>query len=224
MKQRILAAGAGLPAAGRLRPDAGVHGGRRGERSGGGFMWPLDDRPWTMWSVWSDLGEVFWDMTCRCPRRTITAPACRDSPSTKRHPVRGRADLYEWVLAQEESGCDRYILSMDQLLSGGLVNSRSMWEHEAVTLSDGTTLTEPELLSSLLETLARDENNQVWLLDSVMRLAPTVGYDHWDLDGYNALPLLRHGGKARAGGEGTDGGEHRSGLPPGKRRYGAVSG
>lgn len=31
-----------------------------------------------------------------------------------------RAELYEWVLEQEESGCDRYILSLDQLLSGAL--------------------------------------------------------------------------------------------------------
>lgn len=76
---------------------------------------------------------------------------------------------------------------MDQLLSGGLVNSRSMWESEPVTLSDGTTLTEAELLDHLLTTLAEDKNNEVWLLESVMRLAPTVGYDHWDLDGYNAL-------------------------------------
>lgn len=98
-----------------------------------------------------------------------------------------RADLYEWVLVQEAAGCDRYILSLDQLLSGGLVNSRSMWEPEPVTLSDGTILTEKELLDNLLTTLAADPNNQVWLLESVMRLAPTVGYDHWDLDGYNAL-------------------------------------
>lgn len=54
-------------------------------------------------------------------------------------------------------GCDRYILSMDQLLSGGLVNSRSMWESEPVTLSDGTTLTEAELLDHLLTTLAEDQ-------------------------------------------------------------------
>ncbi len=98
-----------------------------------------------------------------------------------------RADLCEWVLAQEAAGCDRFILSMDQLLSGGLVNSRSMAAHEVITLSDGTELTELELLESLIQTLAADENNQVWLLESIMRLAPTVGYDHWDLEGYNAL-------------------------------------
>ncbi len=147
---------------------------------------PLDDRPdnvervqYLAWSVGYDL---------QMPPADDYRTRLQGQPLNENGTQYGdRADLYEWVLAQEEAGCDRYILSMDQLLSGGLVNSRSMWEHEAVTLSDGTALTEPELLSSLLETLARDENNQVWLLDSVMRLAPTVGYDHWDLDGYNAL-------------------------------------
>ena len=36
-------------------------------------------------------------------------------------------------------------------------------------------------------TLAADENNRVWLLDSVMRLAPTVGYAGFGLEEYNAL-------------------------------------
>ena len=147
---------------------------------------PLDDRPdnvervqYLAWSLGYDL-----QMPQADDYRTRLQGQSLNENGTQ---YGDRADLYQWVLEQEESGCDRYILSMDQLLSGGLVNSRSMWEHEAVTLSDGTTLTEPELLSLLLETLARDGDNQVWLLDSVMRLAPTVGYDHWDLDGYNAL-------------------------------------
>lgn len=147
---------------------------------------PLDDRPdnvervqYLAWSLGYDL---------QMPQADDYRTRLQGQPLNENGTQHGdRADLYQWVLEQEESGCDRYILSMDQMLSGGLVNSRSMWEHEAVTLSDGTTLTEPELLSLLLETLARDGDNQVWLLDSVMRLAPTVGYDHWDLDGYNAL-------------------------------------
>lgn len=147
---------------------------------------PLDDRPdnvervqYLAWSLGYDL---------QMPQADDYRTRLQGQPLNENGTQYGdRADLYQWVLEQEESGCDRYILSMDQMLSGGLVNSRSMWEHEAVTLSDGTTLTEPELLSLLLETLARDGDNQVWLLDSVMRLAPTVGYDHWDMDGYNAL-------------------------------------
>ena len=96
-----------------------------------------------------------------------------------------RAALYEWVLAQEEAGCDRYILSLDQLLSGGLVNSRC-FTGEAVTLSDGTVMSETELIQSLLAALSAPEN-EIWLLDTVMRLAPTVGYDGNTLDDYNSL-------------------------------------
>lgn len=98
-----------------------------------------------------------------------------------------RADLYEWVLAQEAAGCDRYILSLDQLLSGGLVSSRSLTGENPVTLSDGRTLTEAELLTELIGLLAADENNQVWLLDTVMRLAATTGYGGFGLNEYNAL-------------------------------------
>ena len=98
-----------------------------------------------------------------------------------------RADLFEWVLAQEEAGCDRYILSLDQLLSGGLVNSRAMAAEEPVTLSDGRTLGEMELLEGLITVLAADENNRVWLLDTVMRLAATTGYGGFGLNEYNAL-------------------------------------
>lgn len=98
-----------------------------------------------------------------------------------------RAKLYEWVLEQEENGCDRYILFLDQLLSGGLVNSRHISGENPVTLSDGTVLTETELLNNLMATLSADEKNRVWLLDTVMRLAPTCGYDGFGIQEYNNL-------------------------------------
>ena len=98
-----------------------------------------------------------------------------------------RAKLYEWVLEQEKNGCDRYILFLDQLLSGGLVNSRHISGRNPVTLSDGTVLTEAEMLDQLLITLASDEKNRVWLLDTVMRLAPTCGYDGFGIEEYNNL-------------------------------------
>lgn len=97
------------------------------------------------------------------------------------------AALYEWVLEREAAGCDRYILFMDQLLSGGLVNSRHTAETLTVTLSDGSGMTDLELMTALLGELARDENNRVWLLDSVMRLAPTTGYAGFGIEEYNAL-------------------------------------
>ena len=94
--------------------------------------------------------------------------------------------LYTWVLEQEAAGCDRYILSMDQLHSGGLVSSRCVTEDE-VPIPGGGTTSATELMDSLLSVLAQDENNVVWLLDSVMRLAPTVGYQGGTLEDYNAL-------------------------------------
>lgn len=113
-----------------------------------------------------------------------------------------RAALFEWVLSEEARGCDLYILSVDQLLSGGLVNSRSMRGSNPVTLSDGTSLTEEQMISRLLDTLGADPDNQVWLLDTVMRLAPTMGYDGFGLDGYNAL--RSYGMAARPGLSGGD--------------------
>ena len=147
---------------------------------------PLDDRPDNVERAVYLAESLGYQLAM--PETDDYRTRLQDQPLNENGTQYGdRADLYEWVLAQEAAGCDRYILSLDQLLSGGLVNSRSMWEPEPVTLSDGTILTEKELLDNLLTTLAADPNNQVWLLESVMRLAPTVGYDHWDLDGYNAL-------------------------------------
>ena len=100
-------------------------------------------------------------------------------------PYGDRAALYGWLQRQEAAGCSRYLLSLDQLLSGGLVNSRS-FPGEDVALSDGTVLGEAEFLSAILDLLA-DGENEVYLLDTVMRLAPTVGYQGWDLAGYEAL-------------------------------------
>lgn len=147
---------------------------------------PLDDRPDNVERAVYLADSLGYELAM--PEADDYRTRLQDQPLNENGTQYGdRGDLYEWVLAQEAAGCDRYILSLDQLLSGGLVNSRSMWQSEPVTLSDGTTLTEEDLLENLLSTLAADADNQVWLLESVMRLAPTVGYDHWDLEGYNAL-------------------------------------
>ena len=147
---------------------------------------PLDDRP-------DNVGRVVYlaeslGYRLEMPEADDYRTRLKDQPKNSNGTQYGdRADLYEWLLKQEAAGCDRYVISLDQLLSGGLVNSRSMYEHVAVKLSDGSEVEEKQMLDLLLNTLAADANNRVWLLDSVMRLAPTVGYDHWDLDGYNAL-------------------------------------
>ena len=98
------------------------------------------------------------------------------------------ARLYQWVLDREEAGCDRYILSLDQLLYGGLVSSRVVSTEACIlTLPDGGTLHIENMLKDVMTVLSSDPDNVVWLLDSVMRLAPTVGYQGGTLEKYNWL-------------------------------------
>ena len=147
---------------------------------------PLDDRPDNVERVVylaESLGYVL-----EIPETDLYRTRLDGQPLNENGTQYGdMAALYEWVLEQEAAGCDRYILSLDQLLSGGLVNSRHTAGTLTVTLSDGTKMTDRELLEELLSTLATDGNNQVWLLDSVMRLAPTVGYAGFGTEEYNAL-------------------------------------
>lgn len=164
---------------------------------------PLDDRPDNVERV-VYLAESL-GYTLKMPEADAYRTRLRGQPLNSNGTQFGdRGELYEWVMEQEAAGCDRFILSLDQILSGGLVNSRSMADHQSLTLSDGTVLTELEVLEKLLSTLGQDPDNRVWLLESIMRLAPTVGYDHWDLDGYNALRAYGMEGRPVLAGESLD--------------------
>lgn len=86
-----------------------------------------------------------------------------------------RAGLLAW-LKEAEKTCDRFVISLDQLLSGGLASSR--W------LSN----TDLSFEFAIIDELARlCERNTVVLFDSVMRLASTVLFMGYDLDTYHAF-------------------------------------
>ncbi len=86
-----------------------------------------------------------------------------------------REKLLNW-LKETDKTCDYFVLSLDQLLSGGLVASRWL---------DNTDLTfEFEVADYIIE-LAK--NNTVVLFDTVMRLASTVNYQGYQMDEYNNL-------------------------------------
>lgn len=147
---------------------------------------PLDDRPDNVERV-AYLAESL-GYTLAMPEADLYSTKLDSQPANENGTQYGdMAALCEWVLEQEAAGCDRYILSMDQLLSGGLVNSRHTAETLTVTLSRSMEMTDLELMTALLGELARDENNHVWLLESVMRLAPTTGYAGFGIEEYNAL-------------------------------------
>lgn len=146
---------------------------------------PLDDRPDNVERVVYLAESLGYALAM--PDRDLYRTALDGQPLNEngtQHGDMGR--LYQWVLDQEAAGCDRYILSLDQLLSGGLVNSRCMLDMGFRSSLGGVTLTR-QLLEDLLAALAADGNNTVWLLDSIMRLAPTVGYKGGTLEEYNLI-------------------------------------
>lgn len=98
-----------------------------------------------------------------------------------------RETLFLWLREMEERGCDLYLLSMDQLFSGGLVNSRSVTDSLPLAFPDGSSMSETEAFDRFILTLAQDPSNRIELFDSVVRLASTVGYQGFDLAEYNAL-------------------------------------
>ena len=95
-----------------------------------------------------------------------------------------REELIKW-LKETDKVCDYFIISLDQVLSGGLVNSR---------VQNNTDLTyEKEIIDYLLEL---NRNNTVYFFDTVMRLASTVNYNGY---GHDVYTILRHyGAVARA--------------------------
>lgn len=186
MKKRILAAVLGCALLAGCGQQAAVPAEKTPEKRPVIAYVPLDDRPDNVERVVYLAESVGY--TLAMPEADLYRTRLDGQPTNENSTQYGDlAALYEWVLAQEAAGCDRYMLSMDQMLSGGLVNSRHTAETLTVTLSDGTVMTDRELLEGLLTALAEDENNRVWLLDSVMRLAPTVGYAGFGIEEYNAL-------------------------------------
>ena len=154
---------------------------------------PLDDRPDNVERVVYLAESLGYQLVM--PEETLYRTVLDGQPKNFDSLQRGEPrSLLTWVLEQEAAGCDRYILSVDQMHSGGLVSSRSMTGDE-VPLPGGGTVSASELMDSLLLALAEDENNVVWLLDSVMRLAPTVGYEGGTTETYNTLRA--YGAEAR---------------------------
>ena len=84
--------------------------------------------------------------------------------------------LMEWILEMDEV-TDHFVISLDQLLSGGLVNSR---EISRTRYTD-----EFNMIDAIIEL---SKNNHVYIIDTVLRLAAcTLGFNNADLDTYNYL-------------------------------------
>ncbi len=131
---------------------------------------PLDDRPVNTTRV--QLLAQSAGFRLRMPEKQLYRTALDGQPANANGTRHGDGDaLLRWL---ETVDADYYVISMDQILSGGLVHSR--WETEISH--------EQQTIHRLLAAVA---GKKVILLDTVMRLAPTVGYGGCTLAEYEAL-------------------------------------
>ena len=84
-----------------------------------------------------------------------------------------REALLEWMKENEDK-CDIFVVSLDQLLSGGLVSSRAL-TNEDLTL-------EYKIVDYLAEL---SERKPLYVFDTVMRLASTVNYNGMQMEEYS---------------------------------------
>lgn len=165
--------------------------GEKAEASQGAIVYiPLDDRPLNLRRV-QQLADSL-DLQLILPDTDLYATKLDGQPKNANGTQSGdRVALIAWLMEQAEQ-YDTFIISLDQLLSGGLMNSRCMMEMEPVTLPNGRVMTEYDIIDYIGE-LANTKH--VYVIDSVLRLAMSSGFGGYGLHAYS---LTRsYGMKAR---------------------------
>lgn len=165
--------------------------GEKAEASQGAIVYiPLDDRPLNLRRV-QQLADSL-DLQLILPDTDLYATKLDGQPKNANGTQSGdRGALIAWLMEQAEQ-YDTFIISLDQLLSGGLMNSRCMMEMEPVTLPNGKVMTEYDIIDYIGE-LANTKH--VYVIDSVLRLAMSSGFGGYGLHAYS---LTRsYGMKAR---------------------------
>lgn len=165
--------------------------GEKAEASQGAIVYiPLDDRPLNLRRV-QQLADSL-DLQLILPDTDLYATKLDGQPKNANGTQSGdRGALMAWLMEQAEQ-YDTFIISLDQLLSGGLMNSRCMMEMEPVTLPNGKVMTEYDIIDYIGE-LANTKH--VYVIDSVLRLAMSSGFGGYGLHAYS---LTRsYGMKAR---------------------------
>lgn len=147
---------------------------------------PLDDRTDNLESTFYLAQASGWELVM--PPQDWFRTALDGQPRNQNGtPYGDREALFEWVREMERSGCRYFILSLDQLFSGGLVHSRSVEDTWLLTFPDGSSMDELSAFRTYLLPLAKNPKNRLYLFDSLTRLSPTVGYLGLDETDYYAL-------------------------------------
>ncbi len=173
---------------------------------------PLDNRPVNTDRVQYLAGSIGYNIVM--PSEDLYATKLDGQPLNSNKTQYGDSQaICQWLLSMEEAGCDNYVISLDQVFSGGLVNSRAaafanmpdiysdVWadpdddiggsesQIDTVISWEEITAAAPESLyiNDVLKVLAADEDNNIVFFDTVMRLASTTGYNGYGQREYDAL-------------------------------------
>lgn len=139
---------------------------------------PIDDRPYNDERI--QLMAQSLDVELIMPDKSLYTTVL-DGQSEDGCHGGDRGALLEWLMEHQDSA-DVVLLSLDQLLSGGLICSRCISEMIPIELSNGTSMSELEVIDYLGELAA---TKQVYIVDSVQRLASSVGYGSYTIQDYN---------------------------------------
>jgi predicted RNA-binding protein Jag len=136
---------------------------------------PLDNRPVNVDRVIYEAESA--GFTVMMPDEDLYATRLDGQPLNSNGTQFGDSQkLLDWIVEMDKS-TDYFVISLDQLLSGGLVNSRTLYNTKYYE--------ECKMIDTIVE-LSR--NNHVYIVDTVTRLAScTVGYQGATLDTYNYL-------------------------------------
>lgn len=135
---------------------------------------PLDNRPVNKDRVEYLAASAGFELLI--PEESLYRTALDNmTPNPDGSTIGNRKELLKW-LKSVENDCEYFVISLDQLISGGLVGSRY--------LSNTDLAFEMEVADYLIY-LA--EKKHMILFDTVMRLASTVDYQGYKMEEYNAL-------------------------------------
>lgn len=149
---------------------------------------PLDDRTDNLEDV-VYLAEASGYQVVLPPGDSYCTKLDGQEPNSSGSQYGDRETLFQWVQDMEARGCNLYLLSLDQMFSGGLVNSRSVSGPADLVFPDGSVMSETEAFDQFIFSLSENPENRIYLFDSVVRLASTVGYQGFGLTEYYALRL-----------------------------------
>ena len=143
---------------------------------------PIDDRPVCVDRVIYQAQSAGFNIVM--PDADLYQTHLDNQPTNSNGTQYGDGAAIKTWLQSVESTCDYFVISLDQMFSGGLVNSR--YPDTSVLLTTDITSGEKAIADYLIG-LANTPGKHVYFFDTVMRLASTGGYKGYELDEYQAL-------------------------------------